>query len=93
MAARRQLTTLGFWQSGQRLRLLDDAIAIDCPVRLVHGDADDDVPPAIALRLIERLRSADVQLNIVKGGGHRLSDAARDRGDPAHRRRPLGASP
>lgn len=69
-----QLTTLEFWQSGQRMRLLDDAIAIDCPVRLVHGDADADVPPAIALRLIERLRSADVQLKLIKGGGHRLSE-------------------
>ncbi len=69
-----QLTTLEFWRSGQRLRLLEDAIAIDCPVRLVHGDADADVPSAIALRLMERLRSADVQLKLIKGGGHRLSE-------------------
>ena len=68
-----QLTTLGFWQSGQQLRLLDQPIAVDCPVRLIHGDVDEEVPLAIALRLLRALRSADVQLNIVKGGGHRLS--------------------
>ena len=69
-----QLTTGAFWESGEELRLLDAPIAIDCPVRLVHGDQDRDVPVAVALRLMERLRSADVQLNIVKGGGHRLSE-------------------
>ena len=69
-----QLTTGAFWESGEALRLLDAPIAIDCPVRLVHGDQDRDVPVAVALRLMERLRSADVQLNIVKGGGHRLSE-------------------
>ena len=69
-----QLTTRAFWESGEALRLLDEPIALDCPVRLVHGDADRDVPVEVALRLMDRLRSADVQLNILKGGGHRLSE-------------------
>ena len=68
-----QLTTLGFWQSGERLKLLAGEIAIDCPVRLVHGDRDEEVPLDVAVRLKDRLRSADVQLWLVKGGGHRLS--------------------
>lgn len=63
-----------FWQSGQALRLLEDPIAIDCPVRLIHGDEDPEVPGEIALRLMRQLRSADVQLTIVKGSGHRLSE-------------------
>ena len=67
------VTTHAFWQSGQQLRLLDNQITIDCPVRLVHGDRDDDVPLGIAFRTMSRLRSADVQLNVIKGGGHRLS--------------------
>lgn len=66
--------TRGFWESGQQLRLLDQAIAIDCPVRLVHGEADQDVPLEIAFRLMRALRSADVQLLTIKGGGHRLSE-------------------
>jgi pimeloyl-ACP methyl ester carboxylesterase len=69
-----QATTDAFWASGQALRLLGGPIAIDCPVRLVHGELDEDVPPAVAMRLMAQLRSADVQLNIVKGGGHRLSE-------------------
>ena len=69
-----QLTTRAFWESGLALRLLGEPIAIDCPVRLVHGEADRDVPVAVAQRLMGQLRSADVQLNILKGGGHRLSE-------------------
>lgn len=70
-----QLTALGFWQSGQAMQLLDKEIAIDCPVRLIHGDADRDVPLEVAFRLKDRLRSADVQVTVIKGGGHRLSEA------------------
>jgi len=69
-----QLTTRAFWESGEALRLLDGPIAVDCPVRLVHGEADRDVPVAVAMQLMGRLRSADVQLNVLKGGGHRLSE-------------------
>jgi pimeloyl-ACP methyl ester carboxylesterase len=64
----------GFWQSGQDLLLLENEIAIDCPVRLIHGEHDPDVPLDIAFRTLRALRSGDVQLNLVKGGGHRLSD-------------------
>jgi pimeloyl-ACP methyl ester carboxylesterase len=70
-----QLTTLGFWESGEQLCLLNGDVDIQCPVRLVHGDRDEDVPLDVAMRLKDRLRSGDVQLNIVKGGGHRLSAA------------------
>ena len=67
--------TRDFWQSGQHLRLLDEDIAITCPVRLIHGELDQEVPVDIAFRLMRQLRSSDVQLNVLKGGGHRLSDA------------------
>ncbi len=66
-------TYLPFWESGQTLRLLEGPIEFDGPVRLIHGDADPDVPVAVALRLMATLRSDDVQLTLVKGGGHRLS--------------------
>ena len=69
-----RITTAGFWSSGQQLRLLDGEIAVDCPVRLVHGDQDPDVPLEIAFRTARALRSADVQLLVLKGGGHRLSE-------------------
>jgi len=69
-----QLTTAGFWSSGQKLLLLRSELAIDCPVRLVHGEKDENVPLDIAFRTMRTLRSSDVQLNVLKGGGHRLSE-------------------
>ena len=62
-----------FWADGQARRLLDGPIAFDGPVRLIHGQCDDDVPWQIALRLASALRSADVQVTLVKDGDHRLS--------------------
>jgi pimeloyl-ACP methyl ester carboxylesterase len=72
-AAERQGIARAFWESGQAMLLLDREIAIDCPVRLIHGEADEEVPTDVAFRLIRALRSADVQLKVIKGGGHRLS--------------------
>ena len=43
-------------------------------MRLVHGEEDVDVPTEVAQRLLARLRSDDVQLKLIKGGGHRLSE-------------------
>jgi pimeloyl-ACP methyl ester carboxylesterase len=63
-----------FWESGQQMLLLEKEIAIGCPVRLIHGEEDGDVPPDIAFRTMRQLRSADVQLTLIKGGGHRLSE-------------------
>ena len=70
-----EVITLPFWRSGQDNLLLGGEIAVDCPVRLLHGLDDQDVPPSIAFRLGRALRSADVQTILVKGGDHRLSRA------------------
>jgi pimeloyl-ACP methyl ester carboxylesterase len=67
--------TRDFRESGQGLRLFDQPeIAVDCPVRLIHGDRDEDVPLDVAFRTMRALRSSDVQVKVIKGGGHRLSD-------------------
>jgi len=68
-----EVTTAAFWSSGQANLLLGDEIPVDCPVRLLHGLEDGDVPPSIAFRLGRALRSGDVQTMLVKGGDHRLS--------------------
>lgn len=67
------LTTLALWQSGERNRLLDAPIPLDCPARLLHGQADADVPFDISLRLAAALRSAEVRTLLIKDGDHRLS--------------------
>jgi pimeloyl-ACP methyl ester carboxylesterase len=73
-AAERQGLSGTFWESGQRHLLLEAGIALDCPVRLIHGERDTDVPLEVAFRLMRALHSADVQLQVIKGGGHRLSE-------------------
>lgn len=67
------LTTLGFWQSGERHLLLDAPIALNMPLTLLHGMADADVPWQNALRLVDGFGSAKVRLHLVKDGDHRLS--------------------
>ncbi|HYW14621.1 MAG TPA: alpha/beta hydrolase [Allosphingosinicella sp.] len=67
------VTTRAFWESGEALKLLGGRIAIPCPVRLLHGLDDSDVPWRISVRLAEALDSSDVRTILVKGGDHRLS--------------------
>jgi pimeloyl-ACP methyl ester carboxylesterase len=63
----------GFWADGQANRLLGREIPIDCPVRLIHGQRDSDVPWDISLRLSSDLRASDVRVTLIKDGDHRLS--------------------
>ena len=67
------LITQDFWQSGQANLRLAEQVAIDCPVRLIHGQCDPDVPWETSLKLAAALRSSDVQTLLVKDGDHRLS--------------------
>lgn len=62
-----------FWRSGEANRQLGAEIPITCPVRLLHGQCDADVPWDISVQLAARLRSDDVQVILVKDGDHRLS--------------------
>lgn len=64
------------YESGEASLMLDRDIAIDCPVRLLHGQADADVPWKISLKLAAALRSRDVRVTLVKDGDHRLSREA-----------------
>ena len=66
----------GFWAAGQALQRLDGDIRFAGPVRLLHGQRDDDVPWEISLKLAKALRSEDVQITLIKDGDHRLSREA-----------------
>lgn len=62
-------------EDGKKMCLLQGSsgsIAIDCPVRIIHGLDDEEIPPQRALRLADRLRSQDVVISFVKSGGHTL---------------------
>ena len=56
--------------------LLRAPIPIPCPVHLLHGQRDPDVPWPTALKLAECLELEDVTIELIKAGDHRLSSAA-----------------
>jgi pimeloyl-ACP methyl ester carboxylesterase len=53
--------------------VLHAPIPLTCPVRLIHGTADPDVPWQLSLDVMQRLVSSDVELILIKDGDHRLS--------------------
>lgn len=66
--------TLRLIEEGRENLLLRKPIALTCPVRLIHGQEDKDVPWEVSTRLMAALESEDVALTLVKGVGHRLSE-------------------
>jgi pimeloyl-ACP methyl ester carboxylesterase len=66
---------LGMIEDGKRHLVMRAPIALDCPVRLLHGLRDTSVPWQTSLRLAEQLTGGDVTVTLVKDGDHRLSTA------------------
>ncbi len=65
--------TRGLIEDGRKHLLLGHPIALACPVRLLHGMADPDVPYTTSLRLAERLAGTEVVVTLIEDGDHRLS--------------------
>ena len=64
-------------EDGRRHLVLDSGkIPVACPVRLLHGQMDPDVPWELSLTLAAQLASRDVRLTLIKDGNHRLSRPA-----------------
>jgi pimeloyl-ACP methyl ester carboxylesterase len=61
---------------GRQHLVLRGPIRLACPVRLIHGMRDPDVPWKTSLRLAECLDTEDVEITLVKAGDHRLSETA-----------------
>jgi len=61
-------------KDGREHLLLGSEIAIEAPVRLIHGIKDADVPWKTSQRLSKQLRSEDVDVTFAKAGDHRLSE-------------------
>ena len=60
-------------EDGRRHLLLRETIDLACPVRLLHGMRDPDVPWQRSVKLAEQLAAPDVRVVLVKDGDHRLS--------------------
>jgi pimeloyl-ACP methyl ester carboxylesterase len=60
-------------EEGRNHLLLGGLIETGCPVRILQGVEDPDVPWRHAIELTSRLASDDVVLTLVKDGDHRLS--------------------
>lgn len=60
-------------EDGRNNRVMTGPIDTHCPVHILQGLADPDVPPAHALKLVGLLPSDDVTLSLIPDGDHRLS--------------------
>jgi pimeloyl-ACP methyl ester carboxylesterase len=60
-------------EEGRNHLLLGSAIKVGCPVRILQGAQDPDVPWRHAFALTQRLPSDDVVLTMIQDGDHRLS--------------------
>jgi len=65
--------TRALLEDGRRNRVLEGIIETHCPVHVLQGMADPDVPYAHALKLLDHLPADDVTLSLVLDGDHRLS--------------------
>jgi len=62
-----------FIEESRNHHLLDQPIALDCPVHLLHGMADRDVPWQFSTKLSQALTSQELEITLLKSGDHRLS--------------------
>lgn len=60
-------------EDGKRQSVLSAPIDLPCPVRILQGMADPDVPWRHALRILETLSQGDARVTLIKDGDHRLS--------------------
>jgi pimeloyl-ACP methyl ester carboxylesterase len=63
-------------EDGKQNRVLDGPLNLPVPVRLLQGTADTDVPPAVALNLLNHISSPDLRLTLVRDADHRFSAPA-----------------
>jgi pimeloyl-ACP methyl ester carboxylesterase len=72
-SAEPDIFTRNLLEDGGRNRVLTGIIETGCPVHILQGMNDRDVPYEHALKLMEFLPADDVTLTLVRDGDHRLS--------------------
>lgn len=65
--------TRALFEDGAANAVLKGVIDTHCPVHILQGMADPDVPWEHAMKLVEHLPADDVTLSLIRDGDHRLS--------------------
>jgi alpha-beta hydrolase superfamily lysophospholipase len=65
--------TAGLIADGRKHSILGQTTDLACPVRILQGTSDPDVPADHAAATFASLRGEDVTLTYIKDGDHRLS--------------------
>jgi pimeloyl-ACP methyl ester carboxylesterase len=61
-------------EDGRKHLLLNrETLPITCPIRLIHGMGDKDVPWEFSQRILKKAQSENISLHLIKDGDHRLS--------------------
>ncbi|KTF96060.1 hypothetical protein cypCar_00039387 [Cyprinus carpio] len=66
--------SMDFLKEAENHCILQSPIPVSCPVRLIHGLEDTDVPWHISMQVAERVLSNDVDVILRKHGQHRMSE-------------------
>lgn len=64
----------GLIQEAENHCVLTSPLPIKCPVRLIHGIKDEDVPWETSMKIAERVVSTDVDIILRKAGHHRMKE-------------------
>ena len=65
--------TRALFEDGRLNRVMTRPIDTHCPIHILQGMADPDVPASHALRLASHLPADDLTVSLIPGGDHRLS--------------------
>ncbi|XP_010884204.2 mycophenolic acid acyl-glucuronide esterase, mitochondrial isoform X2 [Esox lucius] len=66
--------TVDFLKEAENHCVLQSPIPTTCPVRLIHGMKDADVPWHVSMQVAESVLSADVDVILRRNGQHRMSE-------------------
>ncbi|KAG9283354.1 mycophenolic acid acyl-glucuronide esterase, mitochondrial [Astyanax mexicanus] len=66
--------SMDFLKEAENHCILQSPIPITCPVRLIHGLKDEDVPWHISMQVAERVLSTDVDIILRRHGQHRMAE-------------------
>ncbi|MGY6549798.1 MAG: alpha/beta fold hydrolase [Roseinatronobacter sp.] len=67
------ILTRRLFDDGRSQLVLRTPLSLPCPVRLLHGTADEAVPTEVPLRLLAHATCPDMRLTLVKDADHRFS--------------------